>query len=145
LNKLAGESLNLMSFDTRRSPCVGLLAAFVRRRFGVRLSGSSLRRILHRHGWRWARPRLAPMPRSDPEAEGKLAALAAAWNQVQAGQGQLLFVDESDLDLLPVLRAMWMKGPRPAPIGGTPSLGRWTLCAAPGSRPTRSVNAPGIS
>jgi hypothetical protein len=60
------------------------------------------------------------MPRSDPEAEGKLAALAAAWNQVQAGQGQLLFVDESDLHLLPVLRAMWTAGPRPRiPTPGT--------------------------
>ena len=91
---------------------VGLLCAFLGRRFGIRLSGASLRRALHRQGWRWARPRLAPVPRVDPEAEDKLAALAAAWAQVQAGQGQLLFVDESDLHLLPVLRAMWMKGPR---------------------------------
>jgi transposase len=91
---------------------VGLLCAFLGRRFGLHLSGASLRRALQRQGWRWARPRLAPVPRVDPEAEGKLAALAAAWTQVQAGQGQVLFVDESDLQLLPVLRAMWMKGPR---------------------------------
>jgi transposase len=99
---------------------VGLLCALVRRRFGVRLSGASLRRSLHRLGWRWARPRLAPAQRPDPDAERKLAALAAAWVQVQAGQGQLLFVDESDLHLLPVVRAMWMKGPRPRiPTPGT--------------------------
>lgn len=91
---------------------VGLLAAFLRRRFGLKLSGASLRRALHRQGWRWARPRLAPAHRVDPEAERKRAALLAAWTCVQAGQGQLLFVDESDLHLLPVLRAMWMKGPR---------------------------------
>jgi hypothetical protein len=68
--------------------CVGLLRAFVRTRFGVQLSGSSLRRGLHRLGWRWARPRLAPVRRVDPEAERKVAALVVAWTQVQAGQGQ---------------------------------------------------------
>ena len=31
---------------------------------------------------------------------------------MQAGDGQLLFVDESDLHLLPVERAMWMNGRR---------------------------------
>jgi transposase len=91
---------------------VGLLGAFLGRRFGIRLSGASLRRALHRQGWRWARPRLAPVRRVDLEAEDKVAALVAAWKEVQAGEGQLLFVDESDLHLLPVLRAMWMKGPR---------------------------------
>ncbi len=100
---------------------VGLLGAFLGRRFGIPLSGASLRRSLHRQGWRWARPRLAPAPRVDPEAERKVAALAAAGIQVQAGQGQLLLVDESDLHLLPVLRAMGMKGPRrriPIPTPG---------------------------
>jgi transposase len=91
---------------------VGLIGAFLGRRFGIRLSGASLRRALHRQGWRWARPRLAPVRCVDPEAEGKVATLAAAWAQVQVGEGQLLFVDESDLHLLPVVRAMWMKGPR---------------------------------
>jgi hypothetical protein len=67
---------------------------------------------LPRQGWRGARPRLAPVPRGDPEAERKVAARAAAWTPVPAGQGQVLFVDESDLQLLPVLRAMWMQGPR---------------------------------
>jgi hypothetical protein len=97
---------------------VGLLRAFVRTRFGVQLSGSSLRRGLHRLGWRWARPRLAPVRRVDPEAERKVEALVAAWTQVQARQGQLLFLEECDVHLLPMLRAMWMKGTRtqvPAP------------------------------
>jgi hypothetical protein len=42
----------------------------------------------HPLGWRWARPRLAPVRRVDPEAERKVAALVVAWTQVQAGQGQ---------------------------------------------------------
>ena len=91
---------------------VGLLCAFLGRRFGICLSRASVRRALHRQGWRWARPRLAPVSRVDPEAEKKVAALVAAWKEVQAGVGQLLFVDESDLHLLPVVRAMWMKGRR---------------------------------
>jgi transposase len=91
---------------------VGLLGAFLGRRFGIHLSGASVRRALQRQGWRWGRPRLAPVGRVDPEAQEKVAALLAAWRQVQAGVGQVLFVDESDLQLLPVLRAMWMKGPR---------------------------------
>ena len=59
---------------------VGLLGAFLARRFGIRVSGASLRRALHRQGWRWARPRLAPVYRCrvDPEAEEKVAALVAA-------------------------------------------------------------------
>src|SRR5437588_1595847 len=49
---------------------VSLLTAFLATRFGLRLSGASLRRYLHRKGWRWARPRLAPARerRPDPQA-----------------------------------------------------------------------------
>jgi transposase len=93
---------------------VGRLAAFLQRRFRLVLSRSSVRRYLHRMGWRWARPRLAPATarHPDPEAPIKRAAIAAAWAQARAGVGHLLFLDESDLHLLPVVRAMWMKGPR---------------------------------
>src|SRR5262249_17490164 len=57
---------------------VALLAAFLARRFRLVLSRSSVRRYLHHLGWRWARPRLAPARKADPEAEGKGAALAQA-------------------------------------------------------------------
>ena len=63
-------------------------------------------------GWRWARPRLAPARTRDPEAEVKGAALAqAAWAAAQ-GVAHLLYLDESELHLLPLVRAMWMKGRR---------------------------------
>src|SRR3954451_6311607 len=39
---------------------VGLLATFLAVRFRLVLSPASVRRYLHRAGWRWARPRLAP-------------------------------------------------------------------------------------
>jgi transposase len=94
---------------------VGLLAAFLAARFRLVLSPASVRRHLHQAGWRWARPRLAPAthaPRGqrkeDPAAPLKLALIA----QAVASAATLLYLDECDLQLLPVIRACWMKGPR---------------------------------
>lgn len=95
---------------------VALLAAFLAVRFRLVLSGSSLRRSLKGTGWRWARPRLAPASvlrrKRDPATAAKRAAIAAALAQVAQGAARLLYLDESDLHLLPVVRKMWMKGPR---------------------------------
>jgi transposase len=94
---------------------VGLLAAFLATRFRLVLSSASVRRYLHQAGWRWARPRLAPAthaPRGqrkeDPAAPLKLALI----DQAVASAATLLYLDECDLHLLPVIRACWMKGPR---------------------------------
>jgi transposase len=91
---------------------VATLTAFLLSRFRLALSRSSVRRYLKAKGWRWARPRLAPARKRDPEAAAKLAALAQAQQAVATGEGHLLYLDECDLHLLPVIRAMWMKGPR---------------------------------
>lgn len=92
---------------------VKLLSAFLAIRFGLVLSWSTVRRYLKVMDWRWARPRLAPASllreRRDPEASAKLAAIAAALAVVARGVGHLLYLDECDLHLLPVIRAMWMK------------------------------------
>jgi transposase len=92
-----------------------LLAAFLAARFGLALSPPSVRRYLHQAGWRWARPRLAPAThaprpqrRSDPAAAVKLGRIARAL----ASAAPVLYLDECDLQLLPVIRACWMKGPR---------------------------------
>lgn len=92
-----------------------LLAAFLAARFGLVLSPPSVRRYLHQAGWRWARPRLAPATyaprrqrRSDPAAAVKLGLIARAL----ASTATVLYLDECDLQLLPVIRACWMKGPR---------------------------------
>lgn len=94
---------------------VGLLAAFLGTRFRLVLSPASVRRYLHQAGWRWARPRLAPAThaplgqrKEDPAAPLKLALIA----QAVASAATLLYLDECDLHLLPVIRACWMKGPR---------------------------------
>ena len=94
---------------------VGLLAAFLGQRFRLRLSPSRVRHYLHAAGWRWARPRLAPAThaparqrKTDPAAALKLGLIARAL----ASAATILYLDECELQLLPVVRAMWMKGPR---------------------------------
>jgi transposase len=95
---------------------VPLLAAFLALRFGLHLSCSTVRRCLKAMHWRWARPRLAPASvlrrKRDPETGAKMAAIAAAALAVAKGAAHLLYLDECDLHLLPVVRAMWMKGQR---------------------------------
>jgi transposase len=93
----------------------GLLAAFLAARFGLALSAWSVRRYLTASGWRWARPRLAPATHApagqrkvDPASEWKLAQIARAL----ASAATVLYLDECELQLLPVVRSMWMKGPR---------------------------------
>ena len=95
---------------------VRLLTAFLAVRFHLVLSASTVRRALQQTHWRWARPRLAPAStlraKRDPDTSGKRAALAQAARLAAAGQAYLLSLDECDLHLLPVVRAMWMKGER---------------------------------
>ena len=116
---LAGPSVDAQA--SQSPPCSGhvhacwsvaLLTAVLARRLRLVLSCASVRRVLHQMGWRWARPRLAPARTPDPEAEAKWAALAQAAEQARQGVAHLLYLDESDLQLLPLIRALWMKGPR---------------------------------
>ena len=92
------------------------LTAFLDDRFHLALSPSTIRRLLRASGWRWRRPRLAPAStlsaRRDPDTEEKLARIAAAHREAEAGRLQILYLDECDLHLLPVVRSMWMKGER---------------------------------
>jgi transposase len=94
---------------------VTLLAGFLAARFRLVLSGTTIRRHLHASGWRWARPRLdaaihAPVGQRkvDPAAPLKLRLIERAL----ASAAAVLYLDECELQLLPVVRAMWMKGAR---------------------------------
>jgi transposase len=94
---------------------VGLLAAFRASRFRLALSPSSVRRHLPRMGWRWRRPRLAPATHApgrqkkvDPRATPKLAQIA----QALASTATVLYLDESERPLRPVVWSMWMTGRR---------------------------------
>jgi transposase len=95
---------------------VALLTVFLDLRFRLDLERSTVRRYLKAMDWRWARPRLAPASllrcKRDPDTEKKLAAISAAADVVAQGIGQLIYLDECDLHLLPVVRAMWMKRQR---------------------------------
>lgn len=95
---------------------VALLTAFLAVRFGLALSTATVRRHLHATGWRWRRPRLAPAgtrpAKRDPAAAAKWAAIRGAARRARRGRCRLLFLDECDLQLLPVVRACWQKGPR---------------------------------
>ena len=71
---------------------VALLRAFLARRFRLVLTRSSVRRYLHRMGWRWARPRWAPARKPDPEATAKAAALAQAARAATQGLAHLLYL-----------------------------------------------------
>lgn len=118
------EPLARLIVDTQASqapPCSGhvqtcwsvsLLTAFLARRLRLMLSARSVRRCWHQMGWRWKRPRLAPARKSDPETEAKLAALAVAQREAALGLRQLLSLDESDLQLVPLIRSRWMQGRR---------------------------------
>jgi transposase len=73
---------------------------------GRRLSHSSVRRLVHAMGYVWRRPRHV-LPK-DPETDSKMrhicsTLLAAPANAV------VLCLDECDIHLMPVLRAMWMR------------------------------------
>lgn len=96
---------------------VALLAVHLATLFGLVLSTSSVRRYLHLSAWRWGRPRHTienlrrQWPRRDPERPAKLVALTEAETQARQRPDQVrfLYTDESDLCLLPVLRACWHK------------------------------------
>jgi hypothetical protein len=75
-------------------------------RFQIKVSFSTLRRVLHGAGLRWKRPKLAPARRPDPLAAEKRAQL----EQVLAdSEATLIAEDECDVHLLPILRAMWQR------------------------------------
>jgi transposase len=86
-----------------------LLAGHLTRRFGVAVSPATVRRAVKAIGYRWRRPRLAPARKIDPDKSQKLAKIQAVLQNV-SDQVHILFEDESDMHLMPVLRAMWMRG-----------------------------------
>lgn len=109
---------------------VALLTAFLAVRFGLALSTTTVRRHLRATGWRWRRPRLAPasvLPaKRDPAALTKWGAITRATRRARRGRCHLLFLDECDLQLLPVVRACWQKGPRwRVPTPGTNARRAW--------------------
>lgn len=85
---------------------VALLVLHLIQRFRVAVQPATLRRALHRAGFHWTRPKLAPARRRDPQAEAKQERL----KQILAIPDAILIAeDECDLHLLAVVRAMWQR------------------------------------
>lgn len=85
---------------------VAMLVLALVKKLGVTLSPSSVRVALQQLDLRWGRPRLAMPTKVDPDKAGKQWAIAKA--VVEAGpEAAILYADESRVQLLPLIRAMW--------------------------------------
>jgi transposase len=103
---------------------VAMLAAHLTAVLGVALGASTVRRALRALDYRWRRPRHA-LPR-DPDARAKMGDLADRIGRLPA-EAVVLCLDECEVHLLPVLRAMWMR------------RGRQVRVPTPGGNRKRSV------
>lgn len=83
-----------------------MLVLFCTTRLHLTVSRSTIRSALHRLGVRWRRPRLA-MPRTpDPHKAAKQWAIAAAVVGATPDTA-IVYADESRMQTLPLIRAMW--------------------------------------
>jgi putative transposase len=82
------------------------LALSLRARRGLIVSAETVRRWLHRLGWRWKRTKLVAKD-NDPERANKLAQIRFVWETLRPRE-VLLFADELDIHLLPKTGYQWM-------------------------------------
>lgn len=85
---------------------VAMLVSTLVSRLKATFSASAVRRALHQLELRWGRPRLSMPDKTDAEKASK------QWLIVQAvvsapPEAAILYVDESRVHLLPLIRAMW--------------------------------------
>lgn len=86
---------------------IRLILYHLQAEYDLKPSYATVKRQLKRLGYRWGRPRHTVVNTEDPEAAAKVAAIRQAIQD--AGPDDLVvFMDESDVHLLPPLRAMWM-------------------------------------
>ena len=83
-----------------------MLLVVLAQKLQVALSASTLRNVLHRLDLRWRRPRLAMPQKTDPEKAAKQWRIAQAVVEATP-KTVILYADESRIQLLPLLRAMW--------------------------------------
>lgn len=104
---------------------VPLLARHLHRVVGLVLSASTLRRLLHALGYVWRRAKLGPAPVHDPDTAARLAAIEAVQAEAARPDAALhmCYEDETHVQLLPLVRAMWRPRGRPQPIP-TPGTNR---------------------
>jgi transposase len=85
---------------------IAMLVAALGHKLQVTLSPSALRGALHHLGLRWGRPRLAMPQKVDPQKAQKQWDIAKAVVAAPS-EAAILYADESRVQLLPLLRAMW--------------------------------------
>jgi transposase len=97
-----------------------LLAWQLLRERGLAVSRETIRRALHRLGFRWRRPRPVPPPRNPEEKRQRLLQILAALRQLARAEG-FFFQDETRLELNPKLGFAWMRRghQQPLPTPGT--------------------------
>lgn len=82
-----------------------LVLALVKR-FNIGVCANTVRNVVHRLGLCWGRPRLAMPTKTDPQKRAKQWAIVKA--VVDAGpDAAVLYGDESRVQTLPLIRAMW--------------------------------------
>ncbi|HSO47995.1 MAG TPA: IS630 family transposase, partial [Rhizobiaceae bacterium] len=85
---------------------VAMLVLVAAKNWSIKLSASAVRQALHEARLAWSRPRLGMPAKTDPQKAAKQWAIAQA--VIAAGeQGVVLYADESRIQLLPLIRAMW--------------------------------------
>jgi len=105
---------------------VAMMGLAMVHQLGVQLSASTLRSALRARGLRWGRPRLAMPPKVDAEKTRNQWVIARAV-VMAAPEAAILYADESRLQLLPLLRAMW------------PWVGQQIRIPTPGTNVTRAL------
>jgi transposase len=85
---------------------IPMLVLALLKRFHIRVCANTVRNLLHRLRLRWGRPRLAMPLKTDPKKREKQWAIVKA--VVEAGpEAVVLYEDESRVQTLPLIRAMW--------------------------------------
>jgi transposase len=84
---------------------VAMLTAYLATTHGLALGCTTVRRTLHALGYRWRRPR--HVLRRDPAARAAMERIAG--RILGAPTAAVLALDECDVHLLPVLRALWTR------------------------------------
>lgn len=85
---------------------VAMLILAVAKKLGIVLSPTTLRTVLHRIDLRWGRPRLDMPDKIDPQKAEKQWTIVKAVVEAPS-DAAILYADESRIQLLPLVRAMW--------------------------------------
>ncbi len=102
---------------------VAMLVLTAAKNWSVKLSASTVRQALHEARLAWGRPRLGMPAKIDPQKAAKQWAIAQA--VIEAGESAVvLYADESRIQLLPLIRAMWHWGGQQVRVP-TPGTNVW--------------------